>query len=60
MSALLLNYKTQTSHVFEVEGSYDAEKQKWTGVDILAVTTWSRSSTTGSWEHDPDDDRDDD
>ncbi len=42
-----------------VDGVYDPETQKWSKADISATTTWSRSTTTGYINLDPDEDKDD-
>ena len=42
-----------------IKGSYDPDSQRWTGSDITAVETWSRSTTTGVINSDPDEDKDD-
>lgn len=42
-----------------IEGDYDPSTQKWSLNDVAAATTWSRSTTTGIINDDPDEDKDD-
>ncbi len=45
--------------ISEPEGYYDEKTQTWKGEDILMMRTYCRSSTTGLFESDPDEDPDD-
>ncbi|MFA6925236.1 MAG: hypothetical protein WC223_13405 [Bacteroidales bacterium] len=43
----------------EPKGKYDDESQMFIGQDVRMQTTWSRTSTTGIFNTDPDEDTDD-
>ena len=43
----------------QIEGEYDFKSQKWSMFDVNSATTWSRTSTTGWINLDPDEDKDD-
>ncbi len=42
-----------------IEGEYDHATQKWSHNSMSDVETWSRSTTTGTFSSDPDEDKDD-
>jgi len=45
--------------LLDPEGRYDVQSQRWIGNDIKMTTTWCRSTTTGTFTSDPDEDKDD-
>ncbi len=54
-----LLWSKENDQLPEVEGEYDNVTQKWSGLDIYALATYSRSATTGWISDDPDEDKDD-
>lgn len=54
-----LLWACQGHELSKIDGWYDSETQKWSKTDVSAATTWSRSTTTGYINDDPDEDKDD-
>ncbi len=57
---ILMEWQKPSRTLPPLEGAYDGENQRWMGDNIsMSSTTWSRTSTTGIFGTDPDEDRDD-